>query len=224
MAWWVWVLIVVGLLVIYFIWSSISFSRGMRKMKRQMEEIERAGGVEAWQANIQEQIKRSDEILKRNDEILRRNEGMIARNEGTVEKNDGILQTNDQWIARNDQSIKDLKEIQAFLRRSVYTEGEAIEITKLAQECEALLFENSKLIQAVSQAVLVHTNLMEDLTHVFSRGQIDTEEERIDELNEKIEKQDKEIDKLYQLATEQRTPINAYDIKFAHWLEIGRNR
>jgi len=109
--------IVSGALAIIIFVTVFWFMRSMRSTKRRLDEIERAGGNEAWHKEMKEKIARGEERTRKSEEQGR--------------------------ISRELMSITETLKIQ--INRNVYTEQELPEIDKLLNDTSEMANRDTEL-------------------------------------------------------------------------------
>jgi len=80
MVWWVWVLIVIGIIAALLVWWYVSFSIGVSKAKKEQEEMKRIGGLDVWREGIQEKISQSNKRMERSERIFDQMQKSARRN------------------------------------------------------------------------------------------------------------------------------------------------
>ena len=153
MAWWMWSLIVVGIIAVLLIWCYVSFSIGVGKAKKAREEIERVGGHDVWQKNIQARIERNNE--------------RVALSKASAKKHfqfANTLECLEQQIKLNKFSSVELEELQKDKEYATSLSKDAIKLanrtTKLIQERTSIIekgisYENSSKLDCLDAEIEV---------------------------------------------------------------------
>jgi len=197
--WWIIGGAVVVIVAIPVIW----FARLMSKEGKELEEIERAGGVDAWSKNTRDRISK-------NDESVRRSKARVQKMEEASRK------TND---------FSDiLNALEQQLGQSLFSDVELKEITENKEHLTDLSSHATDVANQATKLMEKHIELTERATKLVEKGiskenteKLDSLYAGIDSIDAKLEVADKDI-----IACEQALFVSR--TKVEQWVELGKTR
>lgn len=233
MAWWVWVLIVIGIIVgLIVLTAIISMISDTFKAKKDPEYLTRK--VDKLKKEIQQEEAGIAESKKRQ----RRNDEMIQQNNEWIQRVNNQMALDKELVAKNDKSMRDIAQLKEFIQKNIFTPEETAIIEQLATN--PIFDEFAARTTTTAAAIAAHTEITESETKLIAEstkvilgnlgGNIKSDE-KLAELNKQIlghrEKsalQKKEIFALEARAAELHPEMERVDAEIARWLEIGKSR
>ena len=233
MAWWIWVLIVIGVIVgsitlVAIISTMLDWNRAKKDPTYLDNKIQRLQeGIE----QDQERIRQSDNRKERHREQVKRNNEWIARNKKQMEKDKA-------FVAKNDKSMRDIAQLKLLIQQGVFNAEEVTSIESLANNpvfdefvirtnlTTAAYNENSKILESDTKLTNETTKVL--LGNLGGNEKSDVKlaelDKQLQESSRKMKEQEKEILELEAHAAELHPEIDAIDAEIAKWLELGQSR
>lgn len=217
--WWIVAIVVVVISIPVILFFRLGF-----QMKREDEEIERAGGFDKWSKSIKDQIAENDKRIQQNNEIVRQNDEIIRRSNEVVRRSDmfsNALSTLEQQLKQNLFSDIELAEIakdkahsEDLALLSVETSEQLIE---LVEQQTKLIGQRTKLIE--QQTVLINKPISKENNEKIKAldAEIKTLDAKAKALDAKAETADKKV-----IACNEKL-FASYD-KIKQWVELGKTR
>ena len=203
MAWWIWILIVIGIIAALFIAWYISFSIGVSKAKKEQEEVKRVGGLDSWLENSKRQREENEKRMERAHSVIKQMEKSYQKNSIFSASFNSLEQQLKQNLFSDSELEEVLKDKQLFVDISTQATNDTNQLTALI---------NKQIEIGKKELALIKKTATKERSEQISI--LGTEQRNLDI----------EIEAILKNLVEQDKTILASHTKIEKWVALGKSR
>jgi len=203
MAWWIWILIVIGIIAVLFIAWYISFSIGVSKAKKEQEEVKRVGGLDSWLENSKRQREENEKRMERANRVIKQMEKSYQKNSIFSASFNSLEQQLKQNLFSDSELEEVLKDKQLFVDISTQATNDTNQLTALI---------NKQIEIGKKELALIKKTATKERSEQISI--LSTDQGNLDI----------EIEAILKNLVEQDKTILASHTKIEQWVALGKSR
>ena len=203
MAWWIWILIVIGIIAVLFIAWYISFSIGVSKAKKEQEEVKRVGGLDSWLENSKRQREENEKRMERANRVIKQMEKSYQKNSIFSASFNSLEQQLKQNLFSDSELEEVLKDKQLFVDISTQATNDTNQLTALI---------NKQIEIGKKELALIKKTATKERSEQISI--LSTDQGNLDI----------EIEAILKNLLEQDKTILASHTKIEQWVALGKSR